>query len=334
MAMKNLILLAMVITLCVVHTRAQNPNIGTAGAQFLKIPVGGRAAAMAGAFVSNANDVSAVFWNPAGIVSVNSSGVLFAHTEWWATVQMNHAAFVQTLEGVGSFGVSFTSLSMDKMDVTTEDQPEGTGETFDAGDLMIGLTYARKLTEDFSVGISAKYIQQRIWNETANGIAFDVGTQYRIGFRDLTLGMSMANFGGDMTYDGRDLAVDYAVNPNNVTTRLAPSRLAPDSYPLPLHFQVGISMSPYVSDDFSVLVAADVAHPNDNNEELNVGMELTILRQLFLRGGYRFGYDIEKATLGAGVSAPLGGINLTFDYAYAMYNLLPNISRFSVAMTF
>ncbi len=312
----------------------QNANLGTAGAQFLKIPVGGRASALGGAFVSNANDASAVFWNPAGITSVKSSGLLFAYSQWWATVQLNHAAYVQSLEDIGTFAVSATILSMDAMDVTTEDQPEGTGETFDAGDLMIGVSYARKLTEDFGVGITAKFVQQRIWNEKATGVAFDIGTQYRIGFRDLTIGMSMMNFGGDMSYDGLDLAVDYPVNPKNITTRMAPAHLTPDDYPLPLHFQVGISMSPYMSDDFSVLVAADVTHPNDNQERLNAGIELTIMKQFFLRGGYRFGYDTDRASFGAGVAAPLGGANLTFDYSYMTYDLLPNISRFSVGMTF
>jgi hypothetical protein len=137
-----------------------------------------------------------------------------------------------------------------------------------------------------------------------------------------------------MTYAGSDLGVKYAVDPTNAGVRLAPANLAPDDYPLPLHFQVGISMSPYTSESFSMLLALDVAHPNDNQEEVNVGTELTILRQFFLRGGYRFGYDIEKATFGAGVALPLGGLNLTVDYAYAMYDLLPNISRISVGMTF
>ncbi len=316
------------------NATAQNANLGTAGAQFLKIPVGGRASAMGGAFISNANDASSVFWNPSGIVDVQSTGLLFAHSEWWATVQLNHAAFVQTMADVGTIALSFTSLSMDRMDVTTEDQPEGTGETFDAGDIMIGLSFARKLTEDFSVGVTAKYVQQRIWNEKAGGLAFDVGSRYRIGFRDLTIGMSMTNFGGDLSYEGTDLSVDYVVNPNNATTRMAPAHLAPEDVPLPLHFQVGVSISPYVSDDFSALVALDVAHPNDNAEHVNAGIELTILKQLYLRGGYRFGYDIDRAAFGAGVAAPVGGVNLTFDYSYCMYDILPNVSRFSVGMTF
>ena len=332
--MKRLLALTLAIAVCAVQTKADNPNLGTAGAQFLKIPAGARAAAMSCAFVSNANDVSSLFWNPAGIVNVKSTGLSFSHTTWWATIQVNQAALVQSSEDLGSIGLSFTALSMDKMEITTEDMPEGTGQTFDAQDLMVGLSYARKLTESFSVGVTAKYVQQRIWNESASGVAFDVGTQYRIGFRDLTIGMSMTNFGGDLTYDGRDLAVKYDTDPRNAAERLVPAMLAPDGYPLPLHFQVGLSISPYMSEDFSVLVAADVAHPNDNKERVNVGVEVAMFRQFFLRGGYRFGYDIEKASLGAGVALPLGGLNIAVDYAYAVYDLLPNISWLSVGMTF
>jgi len=332
--MKRLLVLATVLACLSFDVRAQNPNVGTAGAQFLKIPVGARAAGMAGAFTANANDASSIFWNPAGIVGVTSSALFVSHADWWATTKLDHAAFVQTIEDFGSLGVSMTVLSMDPMDITTEENPEGTGQTFDAKDLMIGLSYARKLTEDFSVGVTAKYVQQRIWNESAGGVAFDVGTQYRIGFRDLTIGMSMTNFGGDMTYSGRDLAVSYVNDPHNPFIRMTPANLAPDDYPLPLHFQVGLSISPYTSDEFSILLAADVAHPNDNSEQVNVGSEITIVHQFFLRGGYRFGYDTERGTLGGGVALPLGGVNLTFDYAYAMYDLLPAISRISLGMTF
>jgi hypothetical protein len=334
MAMKNFLALVLVGTFCTVQLRADNPNLGTAGAQFLKIPAGARAAGMSAAYVSNANDASSLFWNPAGIVNVRSTGFTFSHTSWWASIQINQAAFVQSFEDVGSIGVSITSLGMDKMEVTTEDMPEGTGQTFDAQDLMVGLSFARKLTESFSVGVSAKYVQQRIWNESASGVAFDIGTQYRIGFRDLTLGMSMTNFGGDLSYGGRDLAVKYDIDPRNPTERLVPATLAPDDYPLPLHFQVGLSISPYLSDEFSVLVAADVAHPNDNRERVNVGTEIDLFHRLFLRAGYRFGYDVEKATLGAGVSLPLGDVNITVDYAYGMYDLLPNISWLSLGITF
>jgi hypothetical protein len=313
---------------------AQNSNLGTSGAQFLQIPVGGRAAAMAGACIASASDASALFWNPAGIVNVRSNDVFFGHTEWWASIQLNHAAYVHTTEDLGSFGVAMSVLSMDKMEVTTELQPEGTGQFFDAQDIMIGATYARRLTEDFCVGLTVKYVGQRIWNETASGMAFDVGTQYKIGFRDLTIAMSMTNFGGDLTYDGLDLNRKYDASTQFANNRLSPARLAADGYPLPLHFQVGLSMTALSMEQFEVLLATDVTHPNDNSERVNVGTEIRVLDQFFVRGGYRFGYDIENATFGAGVSVPLGDTRLFFDYAYALYDLLPNINRFSIGMRF
>ena len=77
------------------------------------------------------------------------------------------------------------------------------------------------------------------------------------------------------------------------------------------------------------MVATAIQTGRENGDDL-----MNILGQFFLRGGYRFGYDVERGTLGAGVAIPMGGISITADYAYAMYDLLPNISRFSVGMTF
>jgi hypothetical protein len=289
---------------------------------------------MGGAFVATANDASAMFWNPAGLTGIEGAHVHFSHTQWWATLKLNHAALAYTAEELGSFGVSMTVLSMDKMEITTELEPEGTGQFFDAQDVMLGVSYARHLTSDFSVGITAKYVSQRIWNETAGGVAFDIGTRYALGFRDLTLAMSMTNLGPDLRYDGRDLSRRYDENSQVSYNRLSPARLATEDYSLPLHFQVGLAITPFSTDGLSVRVAADVTHPNDNNERVNVGTEIRVLEHFSVRGGYRFGYDIETATFGAGVAVPVGTSSLTFDYAYALYDLLPDISRFSIGLSF
>jgi len=191
--MKLLVCSIIVIVLAALQAGAQNPNLGTSGAQFLEIPAGARATAIGGAVVANSRDASALFWNPAGIVNVPSADLHLSHTTWWASMAITHAAFAFSHESFGSFGVSVAMLTVEKMEVTTELEPEGTGQFFDARDLMIGVTYARRLTEDFSVGVTAKYVNQRIWSQTASGVAFDVGTQYHVGFRDLTIAMSMSN---------------------------------------------------------------------------------------------------------------------------------------------
>lgn len=332
--MKRILLVAGLALSLATHLFAENPNIGTSGAQFLKIPVGPRASAMGGAYVASAGDASSLFWNPAGAVNVKGNELFASFTSLWAGINLSHAALVVSAENLGSFGFSMSVLTMGQMEVTTELQPEGTGQTFDAQDLMLGVSYARHLTEDFSVGVTMKIVNQRIWNETANGVAFDVGTQYRIGVEDLSIGMSMTNFGPDMRYDGRDLSVQYDASTQNPENRLSPAQLAAEDYPLPLHFQVGVSMTVVNTESFKVHVAADAAHPNDNKERVNVGTEMTILGNFFLRGGYRFGYDTERGTFGVGVIAPLGGVTVTFDYAYAVYNLLPNVNRFSLGVRF
>jgi hypothetical protein len=313
---------------------AGNPNIGTAGAQFLQIPVGARATAMGGAVVGHIDDATSLFWNPAGIVGVPSGSLFAGYTSWWASVGLSHAAFVYSIDEVGSFGVSATMLGMDPMDVTTELAPDGTGETFEARDLMVGISFARRLTEDFSVGVTAKYVYQSIWRESASGIAFDVGTQYRIGIGDLTLAMAMTNFGGDMQMDGQDLEVKVDGSSSVPNNRLAPARLESEAYPLPLHFQVGISMTVLDLEDVGVLLAVDVTHPNDTRERVNLGSEVRLLQYLFLRGGYRINYDIESGTMGAGVRVPVGDLRVNFDYAYALYDQLPDIHRISLGVDF
>ena len=331
---RKYILFAGLFLLMSIDLYGQNPNVGTSGAQFLKIPVGARAIGMGGAYVSNTNDASALFWNPAGITSVKDNELFASYTSWWGGINLSHAAFVNTSEDIGSFGVSMSLLTMGEMEVTTELQPEGTGQKFDAQDLMIGVSYARRLTQDFSVGVTMKFINERIWNETSSGLGFDIGTQYRIGIGDLAIGMSMTNFGADMKYDGTDLNVKYDADAQNPNNRLAPAKLATNDYPLPLHFQVGASMTIVNTDGIKVLVAADAAHPNDNEERVNVGTEVTVMGQFFLRGGYRFGYDTETGTFGAGALASLGGSTVVFDYSYSLYNLLPNVHRVSVGLRF
>jgi hypothetical protein len=87
-------------------------------------------------------------------------------------------------------------------------------------------------------------------------------------------------------------------------------------------------------EDVGVLLAVDVTHPNDTRERVNLGTEVRVLQNLFLRGGYRINYDIEGGTMGAGVRVPLGDLRVDFDYAYAIYDMLPSIHRISLGLAF
>lgn len=164
-------------------------KVGTSAAAFLKIPVGAASVGMGGAFVSIANDATALYWNAAGITKLERNEVVGLHTKWIAGTSFDFAAMVLNLDSYGLLGFSITSLSMDDMKVRTVEKPDGTGEFFSAGDLAVGLSYARKFTDRFAIGITGKYIQQKIWHMSSNAFAIDIGTTFRTDlFNGMTIG--------------------------------------------------------------------------------------------------------------------------------------------------
>jgi hypothetical protein len=320
--------------LFVMVTQAQNPNLGTGGAQFLQIPVGARAEAMAGAVVGTIDDASSVFWNPAGMVKVKNIEVFFSYMDWFTLFDHSAASIVYNIENVGAFGASLIIFNTNEMEITTELEPNGTGRFFDAGDMAIGLSYARLLTDRFSVGLTAKYVYQQIWNETATGFAFDIGTQYRLDFQNLVIAMSMSNFGGDLRFEGPDLDINY--NRENIypLSRIVPGRLQTEDYPLPLHFQVGIGFDIFEADFVKMRGAIDATHPNDNSERVLFGTEFSFFDRFYFRGGYKLNFDDQKFAFGAGANVPVLSSAVYFDYAYSVYDLLPAVHRISLKLTF
>jgi len=313
---------------------AQNPNLGTSGAQFLQIPVGARAASLGGAIVGLADDASAVFWNPAGLTNVQSFDAHFSYMDWFTLFDFNAAALAFNVPDVGVFAAQMIVFTTDKMEVTTEEQPNGTGRFFDAMDMALGLTYARMLTDRFSAGITVKYVYQRIWNETADGVAFDLGTQYKLDFQNLTIAMSMSNFGGDLKFDGADLNLVHMRDENYPFSRLAPARLQTEEFALPLNFQAGICFDIFTAQFIKMRGAIDAVHPNDNKERLHFGSEISFFDRFFVRGGYRYNYDDENFTAGAGANLPFSGSLIKFDYAFSFYDILPSVHRISLGLSF
>jgi hypothetical protein len=331
--MKNILIILLTI-LCFGTVFAQNPNLGTSGAQFLQLPVGARSEAMGGAIVGLADDASAIFWNPAGIVKVNNVQAHFSYMNWFDLFDFNAASLVYNAGDVGVFGASMVLFTTEDMEITTEEQPNGTGQYFGAGDIALGISYAKYLTDRFSVGLTVKYIEQRIWNESASGVAFDIGTQYRLDFQNLTIAMCMTNFGADMKFDGPDLDFTYRKDDGYPQSRLIPSRLSTQEYPLPLNFQVGIGFDVFEFDFVKMKGAIDVTHPNDNAERAHFGTEFSFFDRFFVRGGYKYNYDDQDFTFGAGANVPLGGSAVYFDYAYSLYDILPSVHRISVNLSF
>ena len=321
---------------------AQNVSkTGTTAANFLQIPVGAAANGLGGAFVSISNDVSALYWNSSGIARLSGFQAQVSHTEWIAGTQFDFAGIVLPLGNFGSLGFSFTSLSMDDMKVRTIEKPEGTGEFFSAGDIAVGVSYARELTDRFSIGFTAKFIQQSIWHMTSYGFAFDAGTLFRTDLLGgMTIGAAISNFGTPMQLAGRDTRYFIRIDPNKQgSNERIPTEIEMDSWELPLVFQIGVSTDALKFDDFKLNLALDAIHPNNDYQSMNVGGELNFNDFLFFRAGYQslFLRDAEGGlSIGMGLNSKMlfSEAAATFDYAYRNFGRLQEVHTFSLSVSY
>ena len=314
---------------------------GTTAASFLEIGVGAAANGMGGAFVGLANDASTLYWNVAGIATLTKYEAILGHTNWIADTRFDYAGLVIPLGDFGNMGLSFTSLSMDDMKVRTVEQPDGTGENFSAGDISVAISFARRLTERFSVGITAKYIKQSIWHMSSSAFAVDAGTLFKTDLLGgLTIGAVLSNFGTPMQLEGRDsryfIRIDETKQGSN---ERIPTNIELDSWDLPLHFQIGVSTQAFQLDDYKLNVSADAIVPNNDYQSLNVGAEFSFMDFFLLRGGYNslFLQDAEGGlSFGAGVNSKmlLSTAIVNFDYAFRDFGKLKNVHSFSVGIKF
>ena len=288
-------------------------KVGTLGGQSLKIGVGARAAGMGEAYVAIADDATAVYWNPAGIARLSGQSISINHTAWPANVLFDQAAYVFSVKWIpGMLGVNVRALTMSRDIVRTTYLPEGTGETFDAGEWAYGVTYARALTDKFSAGFSINYVQTGLADVKGTSTTFDFGTLYDVGILGAKIGMAIQNVGSDMSF------IDEKVK-------------------MPVFFRVGGSFDVLQMGENKLITAAEFTHPPDNSEKLNLGAEYAFHDYLFLRGGYKMNYDTEGLTAGFGVKFPLTLVKSSvarLDYAYQDMNYLSAAHRVSLNVSF
>lgn len=332
-SLKRIKMVVLILSLGIHSGFSQNPNLGTAGAQFLKIPIGARSAALGGAVTGMSENATALFWNPAGIIQDHKHALHVSHIPWMTYFEVNAVAYSVNLQERGALGIYARSVGMDKMEVTTEYEPEGNGDYFDSQDIEVGLGYARKLIDQFSFGINVKYIQQRIWHETASGIAVDLGTLYNIGFQDAEISMSLRNFGADMQMEGPDLLVFYKSN-SDFPSRLIPSNRDTEEYPLPLIFQFGLGVDLLKASFLRSRLGLDIIHYNDNDEQLLLGLETTIAQRFVLRGGYRYSETQHQPSLGLGLNQRIDKMVIKLDYAYVLHTYLGDTRFLSMDIVF
>jgi hypothetical protein len=291
------------------HLYAANKNVGTSGAQFLKIGAGARPVGMGEAFTGIADDINAIAWNPAGLGRLSSPQFTAMHAQWF---QQSNFEFLGAAYPAkwGTIGVSAVNLTVDKIDRRAGDTDAADG-TFSSNDAAYGLAYGKTLGDDWSVGLNAQYIRESLDSASAAGASADLGVLWQTPHRPLTLGATVKHLGSDLKF------VD-------------------EGDPLPLTFALGAGYKLWKD---RVTLGLDLRQPNDNDLQYGVGGELkqSLFRDLAgsVRAGYNSGgTDPTDKLTGVSVGLGLSWRDWAFDVAWVPYGILGQTFRYAFLVRF
>jgi len=238
--MKKHIIASIVIIVVSSFVLGQNSRMGSASStQLLVVPSakhlsGGGAAA-------TATGMDATFWNPAGLaMSENSVDAIFSNRQYFADID-NSFFGIATDIGDYKMGVNVRTFNIGDVNETTVFYPDGTGQVFTPNFSILGATFARKLSDNTSVGLNANLIREGFGRVAATGVAYDLGVQYKglLGREGLNVGFVLKNFGSPMKYDGEGLGVMAA--PVDGDRPVEYYKVDAASFDLPFVFDMGMS---------------------------------------------------------------------------------------------
>ncbi|MDZ7369886.1 MAG: PorV/PorQ family protein [candidate division KSB1 bacterium] len=331
--MKNIIVRALMALLVTVSLgRPQTfEKIAQTGCQFLSVSSDAKASALAEAATSLEMGSASLFFNPAGMATLNKHfDITLSMNRWIADIRHNtlcaafspargrYGVFGATVQSVDYGDIIWTTVANNEKGFIDSTDPAFTGGIGDLGASAVGFGYSRALSDRFSVGGQVKWVHQQLGANiipTADStklvknelspLAFDFGTLYKTGFKSLQFGMSVRNFSKEVRY-------------------------AQEGFQLPLVFTLGISMNLLDLVDWqgvkqSAVLSIDAAHDRSHREQLLVGLDYTLMDILSLRIGYVAGNDENDITYGVGISY----FGVVFDYAYTPFGVFDNVQRIS-----
>lgn len=280
----------------------------TTGLAFLKLGAGARAIAMGDAYVAVGGDASSVYWNPAGAVGVDNVDVILMHSEWFEGIRYEFAGGVQS-DGRQAFGLGLMGLYTDDIEEREDDPLADPIGTFRVFDFSVTGTYARRLTEQFDVGGSVKYLNETIDEESAGGYAVDLGGIYRFSSPPgLSAGVAVQNLGPQMKFEV-------------------------DGFDLPALVRAGGALQvPVDALNGDLAIVGDMLVPiSGGDTKVHAGLEFEYAHTLALRLGYRSGWDNQNVSYGVGAKVR----NFRLDYAYTpFYSDLGDTHRMSLGFSF
>ncbi|NOT35401.1 MAG: PorV/PorQ family protein [Candidatus Eisenbacteria bacterium] len=329
------IALLLAVSVLAPEARAQftfgDQRVGTSSGTFLRIGVGARAVGLGESFVAVANDPTAIYWNPAGIASMQRTEFAISHASWPADIQYEHAVLVMPVARLGgSIGLQFGALSTE-IDETTELRPFGTGRTYFFSDMVVGAVFARRWTDKLLVGAGLKYVREDLGADVGgpvtSAVLVDIGSIYYLGYGSVRIATALSNFGSELRPRGDGDGGSF-VSPVTGEVRRY------DGFDPPLMFRYGVAFEPIENSQQRLTTALEVNQPADDAQIVKAGLEWVWMRRMSLRTGYNFNADELKFSAGAGVVAEIGAAKANVDYAFTEGGALGSIHRVSLGWRF
>lgn len=328
MKLKSYLSIVLTVATFSVATAGNPQRAGSAGASELLINPFARSAGWASVNVAGATGMDATFLNIAGIAATNlNTEVTFSNTQWLvgAGINMNGAALVQRVSDVGFLSLGLSAFDYGEWEVTTEDQPEGTGATISPQSLVINMGYAQQFTENIYGGVNVKMYSSSISNLNTNGVCFDAGVQYRTGEDDkYKFGITLKNVGPSVTYQGDGFGVTLPVPTYGVAySQTFESRSA--KFELPTQLSIGGSYD-WLLPKGKVTGALNFASNAFEKDTYHAGVQYSLKELFQIRLGYKV-FDNRADDLGtSAISGICGGFSFNvptsdegsfaIDYSY------------------
>lgn len=287
-----------ILTLLSPYANSIYDDAGRTNAAFLKVDAGSRPVSMGSAFVGVADDVNTIFWNPAGLTSIDSRELTGMHNSSFADINNESFGYAQKIGNKGVFGISIlgTFAEIERRSGPTE-EPD---DSFVASSLAAGLSYSHEIVHNMSLGGTVKFISQQFDIENITGGAFDIGGVYRLG-NSFSIGASLCNLGSVDFESRKEEDLPEGINS------------------LPTKIRAGVALYPMEE----LVIAGDLNVPFSGNLTFHVGAERWFYDVFAIRVGYNYGGDENPSrglVAGLGIkaygTAPLEKVNFQFDYAY------------------
>jgi len=258
---------------------------GQSGLSFLKVGVGGRAAGLGEAYVAAANDPTAIYWNPAGLDRSSGTVAVFSHNSWVQSIRADFLAISFPAFG-GAVALGLNMQTIPDIELRTIPSPAPIG-FFDARDLSLALAYSRSIRENVQLGLTVKYLYEKIHVESAAGFAVDAGVLIKNLVSGLKVGASVQNIGGM-------------------------ENLRNDKIDLPSLARVGVAYTPERLASGAVTLLSEAMIVFDGESSVTIAGEYLFQKTLGLRGGYQF--NRENRGVAGGVGLMWGRYQLDYGY--------------------